>query len=91
MKAWALPYFTQNNGIILGMGSVSERWRYNVTSSLIAWANTQNDPCGRNVILSSSNVEAVFGMATKYLALLQKYHQTIACIYDVIYQYMINA
>ena len=27
-------------GIILGMGSANERWRYNVTSSLIGWAHT---------------------------------------------------
>ena len=32
-------------GIILGMGLASERWRYNVMSSLIGWAHTQNDPC----------------------------------------------
>ena len=27
------------------MGSANERWRYNVTSSLIGCAHTQNDPC----------------------------------------------
>ena len=32
-------------GIILGMGSANERWRYNVTSPVISWAHTQNDPC----------------------------------------------
>ena len=26
------------------MGSANERWCYNVTSSLIGWAHTQNDP-----------------------------------------------
>ena len=31
-------------GIILGMGSANERWRYIVMSSLIGWAHTQNDP-----------------------------------------------
>ena len=31
--------------IILGMGSTNGRWRYNVTSSLIGWVHTQNDPC----------------------------------------------
>ena len=46
MKAWAMSHFTPNIGIILGMRSVSERWRYNVTSSLIGWAHTQNVPCG---------------------------------------------
>ena len=30
-------------GVILGMGSANERRRYNVTSSLIGWAHTQND------------------------------------------------
>ena len=31
--------------IILGMGSANERRRYIVTSFLIGWAHTQNDPC----------------------------------------------
>ena len=31
------------SGIILDMGSANER-RYHVLSSLIVWANTQNDP-----------------------------------------------
>ena len=35
---------TLGAGIILGMGSANER-RYIVTSSLIGWAHTQNDPC----------------------------------------------
>ena len=30
--------------IILGMGSANERRRYTVTSSLIGWAHTENDP-----------------------------------------------
>ena len=34
-----------SGGIILYMGSANERWRYNVTSSLIGWAHTQNDSC----------------------------------------------
>ena len=33
--------------IILGMVSANERPRYNVTSSLIAWAGAQNYPCHR--------------------------------------------
>ena len=33
------------SGIILWMHPANERWRYNVTSSLIGWALTQNDPC----------------------------------------------
>ena len=32
-------------GIILCMRSANGRWCYNVTSSLIGWANAQNDPC----------------------------------------------
>ena len=32
-------------GIILGMHPATERWHYNVTSSLIGWAHSQNDPC----------------------------------------------
>ena len=31
-------------GVILGMGSANERWRYNVTSSLIGLAHAQNGP-----------------------------------------------
>ena len=37
--------FRCSSGIILGMGSTNERWRYNVTSSLIGRAHTQNDQC----------------------------------------------
>ena len=33
------------SGIILLMCPANERRRYNVTSSLIGWANKQNDPC----------------------------------------------
>ena len=33
-------------GIILCMYTTNERRRYNVTSSLIGWAHTQNNPCG---------------------------------------------
>ena len=36
-------------GIILAMGSVNKRCHYNVVSSLIGWAQTQNDPCIINV------------------------------------------
>ena len=34
----------QSTGIILSMHPANEGRRYNVTSSLIGWANTQNDP-----------------------------------------------
>ena len=33
-----------STGIILGMGSTNEKQHYNVMSSLIGWAHTQNDP-----------------------------------------------
>ena len=33
------------SGIILDMGSANEKRRYIVTSSLIGWAHTENDPC----------------------------------------------
>ena len=40
------PRYTTTAGItILGMSLADERRRYNVTSSLIGWAHTQNDPC----------------------------------------------
>ena len=34
-----------DSGIIVGMGSTSERWCYIVASSSIGWAHTQNDLC----------------------------------------------
>ena len=34
-----------STGIILRMRPANERRRYNVTSSLIDWAHTQNDLC----------------------------------------------
>ena len=34
-----------NTEINLWMHPANERWRYIVTSSLIGWAQTQNDPC----------------------------------------------
>ena len=37
-------YKNQNEGIIMCMGSASERRRYIVTTSLIGWSSTQNDP-----------------------------------------------
>ena len=35
------------SGIILGVGSANERWRYNVMLSPIGWAHTQNGPYKR--------------------------------------------
>ena len=40
-------------GIILGMGWANERWCYIVTSSLIGWAHTQNDP--RIIVILNTN------------------------------------
>ena len=40
-------------GIILGVGSANERRHYNVMSSLIGWAHTQNDHCGPGPIYGS--------------------------------------
>ena len=42
---WAEDKPLSEPGVILGMGSANERRRYIVTSSLIGWAHTQNDPC----------------------------------------------
>ena len=39
-------------GIILCMHPANERQRYNVKSSLIGWAHTQNDPCKLRMINS---------------------------------------
>ena len=38
-------YTWVNTGIILWMHPANKRWCYIVTSCLISWANTQNDPC----------------------------------------------
>ena len=39
-----LPGANKLTWIILCMRPANERWRYNVTPSLIGWAHTQNDP-----------------------------------------------
>ena len=39
-----------NPAIILWLCPANERWRYIVTSSLIGWAHTQNDPCNLMVV-----------------------------------------
>ena len=45
--------------VILGIGSANERLRYNITSSLIDWTQTQNDPCHwRQRVLSSFHASA---------------------------------
>ena len=50
-NAGGMPYtfnvilIISSSGIILWMHPANERWRYIVTSSLIGWVHTQNDPC----------------------------------------------
>ena len=49
-QVWSMIYFpllsscTASSGIILCMRPANERWCYNVTSSLIGWAHSQNYP-----------------------------------------------
>ena len=54
IKLWNFPInpFTKA-GIILYMRPANERRRYSVTSSLIGWAHTQNDPTTRSATVSS--------------------------------------
>ena len=44
-------------GIILGRGLANQRCCYNVMSSLIDWAHTQNDPCTMDVKLPYDNTQ----------------------------------
>ena len=46
------------SGTILCMRQVNEWRRYNVTSSLIGWAHTQNDPCNIFIHVCQNNVAA---------------------------------
>ena len=41
-------------GIILGVNTANERWRYILTSFLIGWAQAQNDPCNCSVMLQEN-------------------------------------
>ena len=43
-----------HTGIIFCMHPANERWCYNVTSSLIGWADAQKDPCSH--LISSDGV-----------------------------------
>ena len=45
-------------GIILYMCPANERWRYNVTSSLIGWVHAQKDPYSRFLIQASRGMVA---------------------------------
>ena len=58
-----LVYLLTATGIILYIHSVCiypaiERWHYIVTSSLIGWAHTHNDPCSNNTVCSHITLEA---------------------------------
>ena len=44
-KHWPSHLKATFPGVILCMCPANERWRYNVTSSLIGCARTKNDPC----------------------------------------------
>ena len=43
---WYCSFHMEEAGIILWMRTANERRRYSVTSSLIGWAHSQNDPWG---------------------------------------------
>ena len=49
VKSWVF-ILKQGPGIILCMRPTNERRRYNVTSSLIGRAHTQNDPWGTRIV-----------------------------------------
>ena len=42
----------RNSGLILGLGSANERRRYEVTQSLIGWAQTKSQPWNLKVAAS---------------------------------------
>ena len=48
-----LTHLSQDLGIISSMRSANDRWRYNVTSSLIGWAHTQDDPWDQDGIITN--------------------------------------
>ena len=43
-------------GLILGLCPANERWRYKVTSSLIDWVQTYNQPCPYTVLMTQAEV-----------------------------------
>ena len=47
-----MVFAVQYAGNIMCMPPANERRRYIVTSSLIGWAQTQNDPCYANMTVS---------------------------------------
>ena len=66
-----------NTGIIMGMGSDNERQRHIVTSSLIDWAHSQDDPLKYNI-------------ATTNPKLLYKYVRIYICHTKRLYIALIN-
>ena len=56
--SWHYKHVRHGSEIILCMHPANERWRYNVTPSLIGWAQTQNDPwCFEAIIKSPATGE----------------------------------
>ena len=53
--------------IILRLCPASERWRYDVTSSLIGWAHTQNVPCMYRLCIAPSICYEINGWAHNVL------------------------
>ena len=62
--------------IILRMRPANERWRYSVTSSLIAWVHTQNDPEHTNQHTQGWAVPLQFHEI--------KYHKSHTCFYPTL-------
>ena len=60
--------------IILDMGSANERWCYFVTSSLIGWAHTKNDPGGKPYkYMFDQQWKHVSSMKCKYISWITNY------------------
>ena len=53
-------------GIILGKGLVNKRRYYNITSSLIGWAHTQNDSWGYNTMMHHSVLCIIYITSNDY-------------------------
>ena len=67
LKLWQLKgcracnhVYSVNPGIILSMRPAKGRRRYNVTSSLIGWTHTQNDPWWKSMILLKKYINTFF-------------------------------
>ena len=53
-----MTWLYQQPGIIMHMRPANERRRYNVTSSLIGWAHTQNDLWAANASADAISTKA---------------------------------